>query len=58
MKRLQEIRLPDAVRADREHEAGPEGHVEPLVRSKVRECELLDDQALAAQPGRRIGITR
>src|SRR5581483_12142266 len=53
VQRLEEVRLADAVRADRENEAGREGELEPLVRPEGRQLDRGDDQ-----PGRRIGMTR
>jgi hypothetical protein len=45
VQRLQQVRLADAVRPDRENEARAQPELEPLVRPKVAERDVLDDQA-------------
>jgi len=45
VERLEQVRLADAVRPDREDEARLQPELEPLVRPEVAERDVLDDQA-------------
>jgi hypothetical protein len=51
VQRLEQVRLADAVRADREDEPRPQVELEPLVRPEARELERLDNQAVGVSPG-------
>jgi hypothetical protein len=53
VQRLEQVRLPDAVRPDDEHEPWLEIEVERRVRPVPAERYVLDDQ-----PARRIGMIR
>jgi hypothetical protein len=53
VRRLEQVRLADAVRAHHDHESRLEVELEPLVRPEARERQVLDDQ-----PASRIGMTR
>jgi hypothetical protein len=53
VQRLEQVRLPDAVRPDDEHEPWLEIEVERQVRPVPAERYVLDDQ-----PARRIGMIR
>ena len=53
MKGLEEIRLPDPVRARHEHEAGLEGEIERRIGTEVAEGGGFDDQ-----PASLIGMIR
>jgi len=44
VERLEQVRLADAVRPDREDEPGPQLQLQPLVRPEVAERDVLDDQ--------------
>jgi hypothetical protein len=44
VERLEEVRLPRAVRARDEHEAGSQLEVEAMVGAEVEERELADDE--------------
>jgi hypothetical protein len=44
VQRLEQVRLPDAVRADREHEPGTQVELQPLVRPELAQRYVLDDQ--------------
>jgi hypothetical protein len=50
---LEQVRLADPVRADRENEPRPQVELEPLIRPEARELERLDnqEQAVDVSPG-------
>ncbi|MDQ3994291.1 MAG: hypothetical protein M3265_05810, partial [Actinomycetota bacterium] len=50
---LEEIRLPDAVRAGHEDEPGLEDELERCIGAEIAERDVVDDQ-----PARRIGMIR
>jgi len=45
VQRLEQVRLPGAVRADREDEAGREVEVERRVRPEVAQCDVGDERS-------------
>jgi hypothetical protein len=45
VQRLEQVRLADPVRPDREDETRTQVEIEPLVRPEVAERDVLDDQA-------------
>jgi hypothetical protein len=53
MQRLEQVRLPGAVPADDQDDAGREREVERRVRAVLAERDAVDDQ-----PARRIGMIR
>jgi hypothetical protein len=50
VQRLEQVRLADAVRTDREHEAGLQAQLEPRIRPERRKLKLRDDQVVLANP--------
>jgi hypothetical protein len=44
MERLEQVRLPDAVRPDREHEPGTQTELQLRVGAEIDERDAIDDQ--------------